>query len=203
MKLPKKKKKKRATTMNKRKTTEQQKTTKDSLQEIEALLEIGVPPHRPPKKVQPEKTEAPKKTVKKNLKKVIKKVPAKKRFQFNTQTFLLTFPQWEGDETLEDLLELLCEFWKEKDREVIEAIVTIEKHGPKKDEKGHEDGEDPGRHIHTCFKLNKPAYVSSPDYFDELYGKHGNIQSCRDYRACQIYCCKKGNEGNWLELMWT
>ena len=182
--------------MQKRKTTEQQKTTKDSLQEIEALLEIGVPPHRPPKKVQPEKTEAPKKTVKKTVKKVIKKVGEQVRW--NTQTFLLTFPQWEGDETLEDLLELLCEFWKEKNREVKEAIIAIEEHGADAKAKGHEIGEDPGRHIHTCFKLDKRMDIRNPNYFDDLFGKHGDIQSCRDYKACQIYCCKKGNEGNWI-----
>ena len=70
--------------MNKRKTTEQQKTTKDSLQEIEALLEIGVPPQRPPKKVQPEKTQLPKKTVKKTTKKVIKKIGEKKQDSWNS-----------------------------------------------------------------------------------------------------------------------
>jgi len=180
--------------MNKRKTTEQQKTTKDSLQEIEALLEIGVPPHRPPKKVQPEKTQPPKKTVKKTTKKVIKKIGEKKQDSWDSMTYLLTFPQWEGDETLEDLLELLCEFWKEKDREVLEAIICIENHGPKATDKGHETGEDPGRHIHTCFKLNKKMKIRRPDFFDNLFGeKHGDIQTCRDYRACQIYCNKDGN----------
>ena len=44
-----------------------------------------------------------------------------------------------------------------------------------------------------CFKLNKKAKIRRNDYFDELVGKHGNIQTCRDYKACQIYCAKDGD----------
>jgi hypothetical protein len=122
-----------------------------------------------------------------------KKVPTKKGFRMDSTTFLLTFPQWKGEETLEDLLELLVEFMKEKGREVKEAIICIENHGPVKNAKGHSPGEDPGRHIHMCFKIDKQLTIRDPNYFDELTGKHGDIQSCRDYKACQIYCNKDGN----------
>lgn len=107
-------------------------------------------------------------------------------------TYLLTFPQWEGTETKEELLENLIKFWEEKEKKVEEAIICIENHGPKPAERGH-DEEDPGVHIHMCFKLNKKHTIRNPDFFDKLVGKHGNIQTCRDYKACQIYCNKEGN----------
>jgi len=127
-----------------------------------------------------------------------KKVPAKKGFRMDSMSYLLTFPQWEGEETLEELMDILKKFWVARQREVKEAIITIEEHGPVKDSKGHATGEDPGRHIHMCFKIDKQITIKNADYFDEMVGKHGNIQSCRDYKACQIYCCKKDNEGNWI-----
>lgn len=162
-----------------------------ALEEVEALLEQGVPP-RPPKKTSPKKTTAPKKTP-------AKKTPAKKTPRWDSQTYLLTFPQWEGEETLEELMEMLKTFVANKGRALLEAIVTIEQHGAEAKAKGHETGEDPGRHIHTCFKMNKSLNIRDPKYFDNLFGtKHGDIQTCRDYKACQIYCCKKTNEGNWI-----
>lgn len=176
--------------MNKRKTTSEEQIRKEALKEIETLLEEGVAP-RPPKKQVAKKT-APKKQAP-------KKPEPKKQVRFDSLTYLLTFPQWEGQETLEDLMEMLHEFWKEKDREVLEAIITIEDHAAKEGDLAHGEGEDPGRHIHTCFKINKKVTIRNPRYFDELFGtKHGDIQTCRNYKACQIYCCKKENEGNWL-----
>ena len=44
-----------------------------------------------------------------------------------------------------------------------------------------------------CFKLEKKFKVKKADYFDELGGKHGDIQTCRNYKACQIYCAKDDN----------
>lgn len=125
--------------------------------------------------------------------------PTPKKTEWNTKTFLLTFPQWKGNETLEQLMEKLHNFWKPKNKKVEEAVVTIEQHGAsKKAAKGHQEGIDPGRHIHMCFKLDKAHKVRKPDFFDALGGKHGDIQSCRDYKACQIYCAKKDNLQNVL-----
>ena len=90
-------------------------------------------------------------------------------------------------------METLQEFWTQKGNKVEEAIICIEDHGKDQKQKGHEQGEDPGKHIHMCFKLNKKAKIRRSDYFDELVGKHGDIQTCRDYKACQIYCNKDGN----------
>lgn len=157
-------------------------------------FEGQIPKVLPPKKRQvarktgppPKKTPSPK---------PIKKAPTKKRkgFEVNSKTFLLTFPQWEGQETLDQLQQKLFDFWTTKNKEVVESIIAIEDHGPQQNARGHTDGEDPGKHIHMCFKLNKPHDVRNQDFFDELVGKHCNIQSCRDYKACQIYCNKDGN----------
>jgi len=123
-----------------------------------------------------------------------KKTPAKKTPRWDSQTFLLTFPQWEGEETLEELMELLKTFVANKGRVLLEAIIAIEEHGAQAKAKGHETGEDPGKHIHACFKMNKSLNVRDPAYFDNLFGtKHGNVQTCRDYKACLIYCNKDGN----------
>ena len=57
-------------------------------------------------------------------------LPLKKRpIEWNSITFLLTFPQWEGNDTLERLLQKLINFWKLKKKEVKEAIICIEDHG--------------------------------------------------------------------------
>lgn len=120
--------------------------------------------------------------------------PPPKKLRWNSMTYLLTFPQWKGKETLEELMQKLHNFWKPKNKIVEEAIICIENHGAsKKAAKGHQEGEDPGRHIHMCFKLNKKHEIKNPAFFDSLGGKHGNIQTCRDYKACLIYCNKEGN----------
>jgi len=178
---------------SKRKTTEDQ-IRQEAFQEVEALLEEGVAP-RPPKKQVAKKSPIQKLPPKKRP---AKNTPVKKP-RWNSITFLLTFPQWEGEETLEELLEQLHRWCAEKDRDVLEAIITIEQHAAKPKDKGHENGEEPGRHIHACFKLDKAFNTQNPAFFDTLFGtKHGDIQTCRDYRACQIYCAKKENEGNWI-----
>ena len=163
-----------------RKTTLKRKTTE---KETEPPHRPGTPPIDPPRRIpQPKKTP------------VAKGLPLKKRpIEWNSITFLLTFPQWEGNDTLERLLQKLINFWKLKKKEVKEAIICIEDHGKEEGAKGHEDGEDPGRHIHMCFKLDKRHCIKNPDFFDGLTGKHCNIQTCRDYKACQIYCNKDGN----------
>jgi len=173
---------------SKRKTTEDQ-IRQEAFEEVEALLEQGVAP-RPPKKQVAKKT-APAKLPPK--KRPAPKKPLKKP-RWNSITFLLTFPRWEGTETLEELLEQLHKWCAERDRDVLEAIIAIEEHEAKPKDKGHENGEDPGRHIHACFKLDKAFNTQNPAFFDTLFGtKHGNIQTCRDYSACQIYCNKDGN----------
>lgn len=142
------------------------------------------PPSAPPKKRQvPKKVTQKKVTVKKNSPKQVK---------WNSKTFLLTFPQWEGEETLEQLKQKLFTFWEDKGKKVEEAIICIEDHGPVEEEeiKSHSTDEDPGRHIHMCFKLDKAHTVRKADFFDNLGGKHGDIQTCRNYKACQIYCAK-------------
>jgi hypothetical protein len=175
---------------NKRKnTSSEEQIRKEALKEIETLLEEGVAP-RPPKKQVAKKT-APKKAP------VPKKAPAKV-YRIDSLTLLITVPQWEGEESLEELLEQTKVWFQEKGKEVKEAIVTIEKHGQSENAKGHEEGQDPGRHIHACIKLDKKICTRNTAYFDSLYGKHGKVETCRDYKACQIYCCKKGNEGNWI-----
>jgi len=156
-----------------------------ALEEVEALLEQGVAP-RPPKKTSPKKAPAPKKTVKKNT-------PVKKTYRIDSLTFLITVPQWEGEETLQELLDQTVSWFGEKGREVKEAIIAIEDHGKSEKAKGHEEGEDPGRHIHACVKLDKKICTRNTAYFDTLYGKHGKVETCRDYKACQIYCNKDGN----------
>jgi len=168
-----------------RKTTLKRKTTELT---TEPPHRPGTPPIDPPRRVpQPKKTPVPKGVP-------LKKRPvAKKQIEWYSMTYLLTFPQWEGQETKEELLEILQEFWEQKGNKVEEAIICIEQHGKNKNDKGHEQGEDPGRHIHMCFKLNKKAKIRKQDYFDELVGKHCNIQTCRDYKACQIYCAKDGD----------
>lgn len=125
--------------------------------------------------------------------------PKPKALKWDAISYLLTFPQWKGKDTLEELMDKLHKFWKAKNKTVEEAVITIEQHGASKvAAKGHQEGEDPGKHIHMCFKLNKRHNVTNASFFDGLGGKHCNIQTCRDYKACQIYCCKKGNEGNWI-----
>jgi len=136
--------------------------------------------------------QVPKKVTKK---KVTVNKTSPKQVKWNSKTFLLTFPQWEGTDTLEELKETLFKFWEDKGKKVEEAIICIEDHGPVEDEdiKSHPTDEDPGRHIHMCFKLDKAHTVRKVDFFDNLGGKHGNIQTCRNYKACQIYCAKEGN----------
>jgi len=122
-----------------------------------------------------------------------------KPLKWSSASYLLTFPQWKGTETLEQLMDKLHNFWKPKNKKVEEAVITIENHGASKvAAKGHQEGQDPGKHIHMCFRLDKKHNITNATFFDSLGGKHGNIQTCRDYKACQIYCCKKGNEGNWI-----
>lgn len=122
-----------------------------------------------------------------------------KPLKWSSASYLLTFPQWKGKETLEQLMDKLHNFWKPKNKKVEEAVITIENHGASKvAAKGHQEGQDPGKHIHMCFRLDKKHNITNATFFDSLGGKHGNIQTCRDYKACQIYCCKKGNEGNWI-----
>ena len=158
--------------------------------------EAGFEGELPPKKRQDNLTGPP----------PLKKVPSKKRtpvpksspkktFEMRSMTFLLTFPQWEGTDTLEELKQKLLKFWEDRNKEVKEAIICIENHGPKEDDeiKSHAQHEDPGRHIHMCFKLDKPHPVRRADFFDDLGGKHGDIQTCRNYKACQIYCAKDNN----------
>lgn len=125
--------------------------------------------------------------------------PKPKQLKWSSASYLLTFPQWKGNETLEQLMDKLHNFWKPKNKKVEEAIITIENHGASKlAAKGHQEGQDPGKHIHMCFRLDKKHNITNAAFFDSLGGKHGDIQTCRDYKACQIYCCKKGNEGNWI-----
>jgi len=161
--------------MRKSTVTKKRPVPPKTIEAFKDLLEEGVAP-RPSTKTKPNP-----------------KRPSKKQVRWNSMSFLLTFPQWEGEETLEELMNILKEFWVPRQREVKEAIIAIEEHGVKKDAKGHETGEDPGRHIHMCFKLNKAYDVTNANFFDEMVGKHGDIQSCRDYKACQIYCNKEGN----------
>jgi len=169
-----------------RKTNLKRKTTE---QTTEPPHRPGTPPIDRPRRVpQPKKTPSPQ-GVPLKKRPVVKKRPT----EWNSMTFLLTFPQWEGNDTLEKLLEKLRNFWKLKKKEVKEAIICIEDHGKEEGSKGHEDGQDPGRHIHMCFKLDKKHCIKNPNFFDQLLGKHGDIQTCRDYKACQIYCNKDGN----------
>jgi len=172
-----------------RKTTLKRKTTEKS---TEPPHRPGTPPIDPPRRIpKPKNTPVPQEVPVK--KRPLKKTPQKRQQEWSAMTFLLTFPQWEGNDTKEKLLEKLINFWKLKKKTVKEAIICIEDHGVEEGSKGHEDGQDPGRHIHMCFKLDKKHCIKNPDFFDLLVGKHGNIQTCRDYKACQIYCNKDGN----------
>jgi len=196
-------KKRKLTTEERMRETKKirERLEKDDEEEIKATPQ---PPKRgsktkPPQKEdsEEEKEDSSQEVPKKKSKSSKSTEPPPKTLSWSTQTFLLTFPQWKGNETLQELLEKLHKFWKAKNKIVEEAVVTIEKHGAsKKAAKGHQEGVDPGKHIHMCFKLNKKHHVKSVNFFDELGGKHGNIQTCRDYKACQIYCAKKDNLDN-------
>ena len=63
----------------------------------------------------------------------VPKAPPKKQVCWNSMTFLLTFPQWEGTESLEELKQKLFKFWEDRHREVKEAIICIENHGPQEE----------------------------------------------------------------------
>ena len=193
----------RKTTNPKRKNTSEQKTKeikkiKKSLEAHDEVVQATPQPLKtkaPQKNIQKSKKQVSPQEVPKKSKKTLPRVePLKKTLEWSSMSYLLTFPQWEGDESLEELLENLHKFWNDRNKIVVEAIICIEQHGAsKKAAKGHQEGEDPGRHIHMCFKLDKKHCIKNPAFFDELVGKHCNIQTCRDYKACQIYCNKDKN----------
>lgn len=123
--------------------------------------------------------------------------PSKKTgtgFRFKSMSVFLTFPQYEGDLTKEEVLQIVEDFCEAKGRVLEECIVALENHGQKKDGRGIETKTDPGVHWHIAMKVNKAFDTILPNFFDEIVNdKHGHVESAKDWRALCVYCAKDGN----------
>lgn len=114
----------------------------------------------------------------------------------NAFQWFLTFPQL-GDlrpVDAEHSLELFLDFMLERlpSNTVLMAIVSHEDHAPRKGE--NDDMEDHGVHIHIVFKLAKKwKCPANMEFFDDLYGKHPNIQTCKRFNAAVVYAGKDGD----------
>ena len=94
-------------------------------------------------------------------------------------------------------MERIIDFAASKKKQVLQIIVSLENHGPVKhkgkDQRGHENEEDPGVHFHVAFKVDKRWDFTSPDYFDSIFGQHVHMEPCRDFLACFLYTAKDGD----------
>jgi len=90
--------------------------------------------------------------------------PAKK-FRLASKTFLITFPQC--DFPLEDFVKRTKDFFQEKNRKILKAVASQEK---------HKDGH---LHLHLFIVIDKQISTCNPAYFDNLVvpAKHPNIVS--------------------------
>lgn len=126
-----------------------------------------------------------------------KKGRPKSNFRFNAATTFLTVPQYKGTSTKESIMERIIDFAASKKKQVLQIIVSLENHGPVKhkgkDQRGHENEEDPGVHFHVAFKVDKRWDFTSPDYFDSIFGQHVHMEPCRDFLACVVYTAKDGD----------
>lgn len=111
----------------------------------------------------------------------------------NAQKWFLTWPQLGEQRPVDAELSLtyFCTFMKERlpDNSVIKAILSHEDHA----DRGDVDG-GTGVHIHLVFQLeNKWNCPSNMEFFDDLYGKHPNIQTCRNFQKSVVYVGKDGD----------
>lgn len=105
-------------------------------------------------------------------------------FRLQTRRLFLTYPQWNGDFELEDILQHLGEILADHvpPYRIIKHIVAKEK---------HQDG---NPHIHVFLELDKQCSIATPDFLD-LWGNHGNYQAVRSAKAVYEYCTK---ENDWI-----
>jgi len=82
--------------------------------------------------------------------------------------------------------------WMEEqlpENKVVKAILSHEDHA----ERGDIDGGS-GVHIHLAFELERKwKCPSDMEFFDGVYGKHPNIQTCRNFQRVVIYVGKDGD----------
>lgn len=114
-------------------------------------------------------------------------------FRLNCHKVFLTVPQYKGTMTPKTAMDKLKEFCKSKGRNVLEAIVCLEKHGKNAEGKGIEKDEDPGVHFHLAFEVDKIWNIQKADYFDQMFFKHVHAESCKDWQKVVVYCTKEGN----------
>ena len=98
----------------------------------------------------------------------------KRRFQLNTKTLFLTYPQNETSK--ETAMERIVEAWKPE-----WAIVCQE---------SHQDG---NHHLHACVRLPKPINFKSASFADFVAGAHGNYATAKGISASIKYVKKAGN----------
>lgn len=103
-------------------------------------------------------------------------------FRLQSQRLFLTYPRFEGDFTKEDILDHLRELLNDHQPPyVIQKYIVADEQ--------HEDG---GRHVHVFLELNQRCSISSPNFLD-VFGNHGNYQTCRSPKAVAEYCTKEGD----------
>lgn len=93
-------------------------------------------------------------------------------FRINAQRFFLTWPRsnWTPDFVLDTLNSI---------RPITKAIACLEL---------HEDGEP---HVHAAVEFSAKVNSVNRRIFD-IEGRHPNIQTCRNWRACCQYVDKEG-----------
>lgn len=118
--------------------------------------------------------------------------------RINSKKWFLTWSRLDDDRpmTAEWSLAFFMRYMKKglPDNKVIKAVLCHEDHA----DRGDDDG-GVGVHIHLIFELEKrQKWASEMDFFDGLYGKHPNVQSCRKWQNSVHYLCapqeKNGND---------
>lgn len=105
-------------------------------------------------------------------------------YRLQSRQLFLTYPRFNGDFNLEDILQHLGEILADHQPPYIiqEYIIANEQHA------------DGGRHIHAYLKLDKKCSIACPHFLD-LWGNHGSYEGVRSPKAVKEYCSK---ENDWI-----
>lgn len=101
------------------------------------------------------------------------------RFRLSVKRFFVTFPRIESDVGIDSCREKLLE--QSYFQKIDFAVIAEEDHS-----------ENDGRHLHLLLVFKRKHDVRRADYFDALTGKHGSMESVRDFKACLKYLMKDG-----------
>lgn len=116
--------------------------------------------------------------------------------RLQSKKWFLTWPQLNEQRpiTPEISLEFFLEYMEDglPNNKVIKAVLCHEDHADTGDLM---DGA--GVHIHLIFELEKKQkWPSEMDFFDGLYGKHPNVQTCRKWQNSVYYLCAPQDKNN-------